>query len=181
VAGVDLGAAMIAARQAGLVTKAGGHPMAAGLTLPAAGLPALHEFLCERLAAVAIPDAPELPIDGTLSPAAATAEFASTVARLAPFGAGNEEPLFAIVGAQALRVAPVGREGAHLRLLLAAPEGGARLKAIAFRCADKPLGALLRDAAGRPLHVVGQLRAETWQGETSASLQIIDAAPAGSA
>jgi hypothetical protein len=39
--GYDLGAAVIAARQAGILEEGGGHPMAAGLTIEAGKLPAL--------------------------------------------------------------------------------------------------------------------------------------------
>ncbi|MBM3525424.1 MAG: single-stranded-DNA-specific exonuclease RecJ, partial [Alphaproteobacteria bacterium] len=179
VPGVDIGAALIAARQAGLVAKAGGHPMAAGFSLEPGRLPALHAFLNERAApiAAALAEPAALMIDGTLAPAAATAAFAEQVAGLAPFGIGNDEPVFVVSRARATMVRSVGREGAHLSLQLSGMEGGGRLKAIAFRAAGRPLGALLQGADGRTLHLAGHLRAETWQSAVNASLQVTDAAP----
>src|SRR5262249_48378908 len=50
VKGVDLGAAVIAARQSGLLINGGGHAMAAGLTVAHEHLPALSAFLDERIA-----------------------------------------------------------------------------------------------------------------------------------
>ncbi len=51
ISGVDLGAAVLAAKDSGLLIAGGGHAMAAGLTLPAGGLEPLRAFLNERLAA----------------------------------------------------------------------------------------------------------------------------------
>jgi hypothetical protein len=50
IAGVDLGAAIIAARDSGLIVAGGGHAMAAGLTVAGDKLEALAEWLDERLA-----------------------------------------------------------------------------------------------------------------------------------
>src|SRR5213595_1564147 len=49
ISGVDLGAAVLAARDSGLLVAGGGHAMAAGLTLPPGGFDAFREFVCERL------------------------------------------------------------------------------------------------------------------------------------
>jgi single-stranded-DNA-specific exonuclease len=53
VPGLDLGAAVVAARQAGLLINGGGHAMAAGLTVAADRLADLSGFLAERLSAQA--------------------------------------------------------------------------------------------------------------------------------
>ena len=49
ISGIDLGAAVLAAKDSGLLLAGGGHAMAAGLTLPAGGLEPLRAFLNERL------------------------------------------------------------------------------------------------------------------------------------
>src|SRR3954462_10091385 len=51
ISGVDLGAAVLAAKDSGLLVAGGGHAMAAGLTLPADGLDAFRSFINDRLAA----------------------------------------------------------------------------------------------------------------------------------
>src|SRR3954464_13711050 len=51
IGGVDLGAAVLAAKDSGLLVAGGGHAMAAGLTLPAGGLEAFRSFINDRLAA----------------------------------------------------------------------------------------------------------------------------------
>ncbi|MFC7736853.1 single-stranded-DNA-specific exonuclease RecJ [Roseomonas sp. GCM10028921] len=178
VPGLDLGAAIIAARQAGLLVTGGGHAMAAGFSFRAERQAEVHAFLNERLAAAAdLPGAAALVVEGTLSVAAANTALAGQVGRLAPFGTGNEEPVFAIRHARVARADRVGKEGATIRLFLEG-EGGGRLKAVCFRAKDGPLAELLLGARGTPLHLCGTLRAESWNGEVSTSLHVQDAARA---
>lgn len=178
VPGLDLGAAIIAARQAGLLVTGGGHAMAAGFSFRAERQAEVHSFLNERLAAAAdLPGAAALVVEGTLSVAAANTALAGQVGRLAPFGTGNEEPVFAIRHARVARADRVGKEGATIRLFLEG-EGGGRLKAVCFRAKEGPLAELLLGARGTPLHLCGTLRAESWNGEVSTSLHVQDAARA---
>ena len=177
VEGHDLGAVVIAARQAGLLTAGGGHAMAAGFTLPSAGLEPLHQFLDTRLAgAAALPPARDLSIEAVLTVQAATAELAAQVDRLAPFGMGNPEPLFALTRARVVRADRIGATGNTLRLLLEGEGGGARLKALLFRADESPLAALLEQRGAPPLHLAGWLRAESWNGAVTAGFFIQDAA-----
>lgn len=177
VPGLDLGAAVIAARQAGLLESGGGHAMAAGFSFLADRQAEFHAFLDERLARAAdLPDAADLLVEGTVTVPAATAELAQQVERLAPFGAGNEEPIFALARARVVRADRVGKEGNTIRAFLEGETGG-RLKAICFRAKDGPLAQALLGSRGVPLHLCGQLRAERWNDEVSACLHVVDAAP----
>lgn len=177
VPGVDLGAAIIAARQSGLLETGGGHAMAAGFSFLAAREGELHAFLDERLShASDLPSAADLPVEGALGVQGATVDMAQQVARLAPFGAGNEEPVFALTRARVVRADRVGKEGNTIRAFLEGEGGGARLKAICFRAKDGPLAAAL--LGGGVLHLAGHLRAESWNDSVSACFQVVDAAPA---
>jgi len=175
VPGCDLGAAIIAARQAGLLETGGGHPMAAGFSFRESLGPELHAFLDERLAhAATLPSAADLAVEGTLAVPAATVPMAGDIARLAPFGAGNEEPIFVLPRARIVRADRVGKEGNSVRCFLEGEGGGGRLKAICFRAKDGPLGQAL--LAGGHLHLAGHLRAETWNDNTTAGFHVVDAA-----
>lgn len=177
VPGIDLGTAIIAARQAGHLTSGGGHAMAAGFGLNAGDIPALHMFLDERLShAAALPDAVDLCIEGVVGVAAATVELATDIGRLAPFGAGNDEPLLALPRVRILRADRIGREGNTLRLLIEGEGGGPRLKALLFRAGDNPMTPVLEDRNAPPVHLAGWLQAQTWNGRTTASFFIRDAA-----
>ena len=178
VPGIDLGAAVIAARQAGLLTTGGGHPMAAGFSLPAAGLAAFQAFLDERLAQAAdLPTAADLLVEGALTVPGATMDLAAQVARLAPFGAGNEEPVFVLHRAHVLRADRVGREGTTIRSFIEGEGGGPRLKAMLFRARDGALADWLLARSGVPVHLAGQLRLEEWNGTAGVGFAIVDAAP----
>jgi single-stranded-DNA-specific exonuclease len=90
-----------------------------------------------------------------------------------PFGAGNPEPLVGVTDARVVFAETVGQD--HVRLRLAGSDG-ARLDAIAFRAAGLPLGKALLGARGRPIHAVGHLRCDEWQGRKSVQLRLEDAA-----
>ena len=57
---------------------------------------------------------------------------------------------------------------------------GGRLNAIAFRALDSALGQQLLQTAGRPLHIAGKLRRDTWRGGDAVQMIIEDAAVAAS-
>ena len=176
--GVDLGAAVIAARQAGLLITGGGHPAAAGLSVAQSNIDALQDFLGERLGeAVEKHGArPSLGLDGALQAGAATASLVEQINRIGPFGMGNAEPRFAVAGCGVVRADIVGAN--HVRCTLADGNKG-RLNAIAFRAADKPTGRTLLESRGRTLHVAGHLRSDHWRGRERVQLFIDDVAIAG--
>lgn len=172
--GVNLGRAVQAAFDKGLLLAGGGHAMAAGLTIRPSGIPELRAFLCEQLAAemidAAAADAVE--IDALVSPGGATRGLWADFQRLAPFGPGNPEPVFAIADARVER--PMMLKGGHVRCTLTDASGG-RLKAVAWRAGETELGDRIM-AGGAGLHVVGRLKPDDWQGRESVELEIEDAA-----
>ena len=178
VAGVALGPAVLAARQAGLLINGGGHAMAAGFTLDGARVPEFTRFLGERMAAemAALDPVASLGFDGALAPGAATPELVELVQCVGPFGAGNAEPRFAMAGVKVVKADVVGEK--HVSCVLAGSDGS-RLRGIAFRSLENGLGSALLQARGSALHVAGKLRLDTWNGRRQAQLHVEDAAPAG--
>ena len=179
VTGIDLGAAVIAARQAGILSTGGGHAMAAGFSLPSERLSAFHIFLNERLAAASeLPGAADLAVEGALAVQGATVELARHLERLAPFGAGNDEPTLVLQRARVVRADRVGKEGNTIRAFVEGEGGGPRLKAMLFRARDGALTDALLSREGLPLHLAGTLRAEEWNGSVTPGFFISDAAMA---
>ena len=178
VAGVDLGRAIMAARSYGILLTGGGHAMAAGFSLPVERMGEFHAFLNEQLAhAAALPAAADLAIEGALAVQGATVALAEGLHRLAPFGHANPEPMFMLARAQVVHAERIGREQKTLRLMVQGEGGGPRLKALLFRAGDGPLAAALSQP-GAPVHLAGQVRAEAWQGQTTVSFIVADAAAA---
>ena len=172
--GVDLGQAVQAAYENGLLLAGGGHAMAAGLTFRPSALPALREFLCDRLrvqtARATLEDV--LEVDALVSPGAAACALLEEFAVLAPFGPGNPEPMFALPDVRIER--PFAMRGGHLRCELVGA-GGGRVKAVAWRVADTDVGRRLL-AGGGSVHVVGKLIPDEWNGRSGVQLQIEDVA-----
>ncbi len=175
VRGFNLGAAVIAARQEGLLVDGGGHAMAAGLTVRTEDIDALREFLSVRAAGANLGQGGRrtLRLDGALAVGGATPELIATLEQAGPYGAGNAEPRFAIADAQIVKADIVGEN--HVRCIFAG-RGGGRLKGIVFGGAEVELGRFLLGAGSTPVHVAGHLRADHWRGREDAQLIIEDAA-----
>ncbi len=175
VPGLDLGAAVIAARQAGILTTGGGHAMAAGFSMAPEREAEFHAFLCARLPRA--PDSPRRPhlhIEASVSAAGATLDLAKQLQRLAPFGTGNEEPVVVVPDVRVTKADRLGNDGNTLRAFVEG-EGGGRLKTMLFRAGDGPVARALEDRQGGRLTLAGHLRAESWNGNESVSLCVVDA------
>jgi len=172
--GVNLGRAVQAAYEEGLLLSGGGHAMAAGLSVRPDTIPELRAFLCERLAdECQIATAEDgLEIDALITTRGADRSLWTDFQRLAPFGPGNPEPLFAVADVKVER--PTAMNGGHVRCTLTDRTGG-RLKAIACRCEDTEAGRRLLSEGGL-VHVAGRLKPDDWQGRESVQLEIEDVA-----
>jgi single-stranded-DNA-specific exonuclease len=84
--------------------------------------------------------------------------------------------VFVLPRAHVLRAERIGRDGATVRAMVEGEGGGARLKVLLFRAGDGPLAAALTGGPAAPLHLAGHLRAETWNGQTTAGFMLSDAA-----
>jgi single-stranded-DNA-specific exonuclease len=173
--GVDLGRAVIAALEAGLIRRGGGHAMAAGVSLSHGQLGQFRAFLAEALGA-AVERARQLAVlsvDAALTARAATPEFFRELERAGPYGAGNPNPVLVFPG-HFIRFAEIVGTGAHVRFYLTSGDGG-RLRATAFRAATTPVGqALLACAEDRPVHVAGTLSLDHYQGRETVQLRVLD-------
>jgi single-stranded-DNA-specific exonuclease len=176
--GIDLGAAVIAARQEGLLINGGGHAMAAGFTVAADRLGELEAFLAARVDAQQAERGAEvgrvLYHDGVLSVGGATPDLAEEIKMLGPFGQGNAEPRFVLPAVRIGKAEVVG--GNHVRLFVGGRDG-VRIKAMCFRAAGEPLGRGLLEAGGLPVHLAGKLRIDDWQGRHGVQFLVDDAAP----
>ena len=178
VAGIDLGAAVIAAAQAGLLSKGGGHKMAAGFSLEAEKIEAFRDFLRERVSETLdgeLPPAP-LSVDAILSPGAANSGLLEDISKLEPFGTANPEPRLVLRDALLEGVGMVGE--AHVRATIVGPDG-AKVKAIAFRVAEDERGQQMLSNAGTRFHIAGHLRRDDYRGGNAVQFVIDDLAEAG--
>jgi single-stranded-DNA-specific exonuclease len=176
ISGVDLGAAVLAAKDSGLLIAGGGHAMAAGLTLPPGGLAAFRDFINERLA----PDVERsrgdraLLLDALLAPGGVAAGLCDALDAAGPYGAGWPSPH---VAAGPVRLVKTGIVGdGHVRGF-ASGDDGKSFKWIAFRSADTALGqALLESPAEQRWWLAGTIKRDDWNGGNAAEMHLEDAA-----
>jgi single-stranded-DNA-specific exonuclease len=176
ISGVDLGAAVLAAKDSGLLIAGGGHAMAAGLTVARERLDELVEFLDERLALDVARgrDGKALLLDAVLAPGGVCPTLCEAMDAGGPYGAGWPAPRVAAGPVRIVKADIVGN--GHLRLVVAGDDGR-RIKAIAFRMADSELGqAMLAAPSHRKLWIAGRIKRDDWGDRPSAELHLEDAA-----
>lgn len=178
ISGVDLGAAVLAAKDSGLLVAGGGHAMAAGVTVAPGGVDALRDFLAGRLAET-IEQARggrALTLDASLAPGGIAGTLCDELEAAGPYGAGWPAPRIAAGPARLIRVGIVGN--GHVKGI-AAGDDGKSFRWIAFRAADTVLGqTLLAAAPDTRWWLAGSIRRDEWQGGNAAEMHVEDAAPA---
>jgi len=178
ISGVDMGAAVLAAKDSGLLIAGGGHAMAAGLTVAPGGIEALREFLNDRMAAdvEAALGGRSLLLDALLAPGGVSGALCDALDAAGPYGAGWPAPRVAAGPALLMRPGIVGN--GHVRAI-ACGDDGKSFKLIAFRAAETELGqALLSSPADKRWWLAGTIKRDEWNGGNAAEMHLEDAAPA---
>jgi single-stranded-DNA-specific exonuclease len=176
ISGVDLGAAVLAAKESGLLMAGGGHAMAAGLTLPKGGLQAFRDFLNARLKSdvETAREGRALLLDALLAPGGVCGPLCDALDSAGPYGVGWPAPRVAAGPARLLRTSIVG--DGHVRGI-ACGDDGKSFKWIAFRSAATELGqALLSSSGDRRWWLAGTVRRDEWNGGNAAEMHLEDAA-----
>lgn len=173
--GVDLGTRFTEALKAGLLEAGGGHAMAGGLTIWKDRIATFSDWIESQLSAE-VAEASRSPVskvDGVLSPAAVNLSLVDAIEKVGPYGPQNPSPVFIVAD---VRVSFAKRlQGGHVRFT-AQDRGGASVSGILFRGDETSLGQTLLDAGERHLHLLGQVKRNSWQGRDSADFQLKDLA-----
>ena len=155
-----------------LFSRFGGHPQAAGFTLPTKNLAQLKKSLLElatsELAGVDL--RPHLDIDAEIKLTDLGGDTFPTMQKLAPFGYGNSNPSFLSRGVAVIDCRAMGSNREHLKLKLR--QDGTVWDGVAFRASD-----YLPEVVS-PLDIVYNLEVDRWRGEARLRLNILDFAPA---
>ena len=176
IAGVDLGAAIISAREAGLLVAGGGHAMAAGLTISADKVDALADWLDERLAADVTRASANsaMLIDALLTPRGLNPAFIEAMEGAGPYGMGWPGPRIVTGPVRVIKCDIVGKD--HVRAIVGGDDG-ASFKAMAFRQGETALGQmLLHGERGRKYWLAGRAKVDDWGSTPKAELHIDDIA-----
>tara|TARA_R110002126_G_scaffold44671_10_gene127213 strand:- start:31899 stop:33665 length:1767 start_codon:yes stop_codon:yes gene_type:complete len=176
IAGIDLGAAIIAAKDSGLLIAGGGHAMAAGITIAADKVDRFSEFLNDRLAdgVGKAQHGKALLLDAVLSPKGVNPLMVEAMDGAGPYGMGWPAPRIATGPVRIIKCDIVGTD--HVRMIVGGDDG-ASIKTIAFRAAESDLGqALLSAPRGRKLWIAGRAKIDDWGSRPAAEIHLEDAA-----
>jgi single-stranded-DNA-specific exonuclease len=153
-----------------IMTKFGGHKQAAGLTIEACRIRELRAAVNAYADTCLGPDdlRPRLWIDGALSFRGISAQVASELTALAPFGAGNPTPVF-----QASRVEIVDgpRRIKERHLKMAFRQDGRIMRGIAWRASERESFVTEHRSA---IDLAFSLEQDIWNGERYLQLSIAD-------
>jgi single-stranded-DNA-specific exonuclease len=174
IAGFDILAALRETREH--LDEFGGHQQAAGLRLKPQNVGAFREALLAT-GRESLEEALErtecLECDAELPADVSLRDLALELGRLAPFGAGNQEPRF-ICSDMEISGNVVVINGSHLKMKLSTSSGD--IEAIAWRQAR--VAPFLSDC--RRIDAVANLQMRRWRGRNSPQLVLEDFRPAGS-
>ena len=176
ISGVDLGAAVLAAKDSGLLVAGGGHAMAAGLTIAEDQLDAFADFLEERLDSAVTRSIGDraLLLDALVSAGGVTPDLVAAMDAGGPYGMGWPQPRVVAGPVRIIKADIVGN--GHVRAIVSGDDGRP-LKTVAFRQADTALGAALLGAPPhRRLWLAGRARIDDWGARPAAELHVDDAA-----
>lgn len=116
-----------------IITKGGGHKLAAGVTLPTAAIPAFRQRVNQFYQSLQLQDQAALLLpreDVTAQLGGVTAELVADITRMEPFGPGNPQPILRSNHLSVEQVRRMGSEGQHVKLTLRDETG--QLQMIAF-------------------------------------------------
>jgi single-stranded-DNA-specific exonuclease len=149
----------------------GGHAYAAGVTLNEAQLETFRANL-EGVGQEQLSDndlIPEIRIDAALDPDLIDLSLYDSMEALAPFGAGNPRPVFALKGIQVASFRIVGKDKTHLSLNIRTAQG--RVRGIGFGMAEQS------DLLDQEVDLAVRLKDNHWQGRRSAEFQLVALRP----
>ena len=175
VPGVDLGRVVRAAVDAGLLSKGGGHAMAAGVTIAEDRIDAFRSFLEARIGGASADARAEnaLIVDGSITAGGVKPALITEIEKAGPFGSGQDEPVFVLPAHRLVDSGAIGTN--HMRARFRSQDGSV-IGAIAFRVVGTPLGEALAKGRGSAFHVAGQLGIDRYGGGERPQLRLMDLA-----
>ena len=176
IANVDIGSAIIHAKEKNIVINGGGHQMAAGITLSYNKLNEFKIFFNEYVKKKTIEKSlyNYLHIDSILSVGGINNDLFKMLDDIGPFGSENPKPIFAAKNIKIINPKIVGESENHISCHIS-DKSGKTIKGIAFHSANNSLGkVMLSDYKKRLFNLVGHLKKTEWKNKDYFELIIED-------
>lgn len=159
-----------------LITKGGGHKLAAGVTLPTANIDLFRKRVNDYYASLQLSPQPALLLprsDVVVNDLSEVDEkLVNQLQAMEPFGNGNAEPILCLVGASIRGVRRMGADAQHLKIEVA-DKDGRRIQLIAFN-ADESWEPEVGDSMSVWFHPI----INEWQGRRSVEGRLVRLEPA---
>ncbi|AHX11609.1 single-stranded-DNA-specific exonuclease RecJ [Neorickettsia helminthoeca str. Oregon] len=165
----NIGTAVIAAKEKGLIIEGGGHRMAAGFSCEIGKIPEIQQFFEEHFKNIDIQET--VHVDGELYVDTITYDLYEELKVLAPCGPGNPEPRFVLTSVRVVTSKIIGEDG-HIACTLRDIRTYKTIRGIAFHPNSKLTEAILNCEATRFLVKV---KLENWQSVSKPQVIIEDA------
>lgn len=171
VPGFDIGHAIIAARQAGLIVKGGGHGMAGGLTLSQDQLPGFIAHMNAEIAKTGYwSEGVASQADLCLTLSALTVPLIESLGRMKPFGTANPEPVVILEGVEIAEIRILKEK--HLKIV--ARDGKAEIDALLWNVVGTALGDQIQAARGRRVDLLGKPQVNSFMNRKRAQMIVDD-------
>ncbi|PTE78621.1 single-stranded-DNA-specific exonuclease RecJ [Staphylococcus equorum] len=151
-----------------LISKFGGHHMAAGVTMPIEHIETLRQGLNDWMTQLAETTSlePRKKVDVKISEADITIKNIQDIQRLRPFGTDFSSPCFELQDVNVNQAKGIGQEQKHLKLVM----GESQLQAIFWQN-----GHLVKELGEQqPINCIGTLQINEWNGFQSPQFMIQD-------
>lgn len=177
--GVDFGAEILNARANGLLLEGGGHAMAGGFSVEISKIKNLHDFFCNKMSEKITKVTAEklMQFDIALDLPQVNLDLIKQLSNLEPFGSGNHRPKFLLRNLTKVRANLIGQNQDHVSCIFSAKTllgFNGNLSAVAFRCGQNQLGAILLDDKIKNMEVVGTLDINSYMGIEKVQMIIED-------
>jgi len=175
--GIDIGEAVLEAKEQGLLEAGGGHKMAAGFTVTKEKIDELKAFLVKKFSDQykKVTASTVSYYDSLLSIESITVELARQINRVGPFGHGNEQPKFMLSSVSIVNAKLIN--GEHVSCVLkdfTNKDSSKTVRGICFRGTQSSLGEVL--LSKRPnLNLLVTLSLNRWNNQERVEVIILDA------
>ncbi len=153
-----------------LLTNFGGHAVAAGLGINENNIEAFTKKINAYADGIMTEQdmIPSVKIDCILHENNISLAAARAIAKLEPYGMGNERPVFVIKDVEVIQISAVGADGKHLRMKIAR-------NGVTAACIGFGLGEYVNEIQpGGRVHLAFRFDINTYQGNESLQLQLAD-------
>jgi len=175
VPGFDIGKAIVKCKQLNLITKGGGHKMAAGFSINKNKLEEFELSMINLFNNSGCQSSKEndLYIDTILSASAINEDFFEEIDKLAPFGSSNREPRFVIENIQIIKT--ILLKEIHIKAICKT-DNGLSINLISFNSVNTIIGTYLLNSKNKKYNIAGRLSLNEWNGKKEVQFLLDDIA-----